>query len=177
MELLLKILTNPDKRHVWILNRKYCPLKEMTEGKAEVLYSYDPVAQETPFSLEAIMNIEQYNYKTFIQAYKAERKELLDDDVQDMRILAVWNFYKNVCKDDVMLFVHGSEIEGYYVITGENVECLNEEDFCLHSWEAETVRFSRPVCIESRFGSPFFKMIGDFKKEVVAALRKALKSS
>ena len=103
MERLLNILTNPDKRHIWILNRKYGPLKEMTDGKAEVLYSYDPVAQETPFSLEAIMNIEQYNYKTFIQAYKAERKELLDDDVQDMRILAVWSFYKNVHKDDLML--------------------------------------------------------------------------
>ena len=175
MERLLDILTNPDKRHVWILNRKYCPLKEMTDGKAEVLYSYDPVAQETPFSLEAIMNIEQYNYKTFIQAYKAERKELLDDDVQDMRILAVWSFYKNVRKDDIMLFVHGNEIEGYYVITGEHVECQNEEDFCLHSWEAETVRFSHPVCIENRFGSPFFKMIGDFKKEVVASLGIACK--
>ncbi len=177
MERLLDILTNPDKRHVWILNRKYCPFKEMTDGKAEVLYSYDPVAQETPFSLEAIMNIEQYNYKTFIQAYKAERKELLDNDAQDMRILAVWSFYKNVRKDDIMLFVHGNEIEGYYVITGEYMECLNEEDFCLHSWDAETIRFKCPVCIESRFGSPFFKMIGDFKKEVVSALRKAIKSS
>ena len=55
MERLLNILTNPDKRHFWILNRKYCPLKEMSDCKAEVLYSYDPVAQETPFSLEAIM--------------------------------------------------------------------------------------------------------------------------
>jgi len=26
----------------------------------------------------------------------------------------------------------------------------------------------------NRFGSPFFKMIGDFKKEVVAALRKMI---
>ena len=148
----------------------------MTLGKACVLYSYDPVAQETPFSLEAIMKIESYNYKTFIQAYKAERKEMLDDNVQDMRILAVWSFYKNVRKDDVMLFVHGNEIEGFYIITGEQMECQNEEDFCLHSWEAETVRFSRPVYIESRFGSPFFKMIGDFKKEVVIALRKEIKS-
>ena len=175
MERLLNILTNPDKRHIWILNRKYCPLKEMANGKAEVFYSYDPVAQETPFSLEAIMNIESYNYKTFIQAYKDERNEILDNDAQDMRILAVWSFYKNVRKDDVMLFVHGNEIEGYYVITGEQVECRNEEDFCLHSWEAEAVRFSRPVCIESRFGSPFFKMIGDFKKEVVASLGIACK--
>lgn len=174
MERLLNILTNPDKRHVWILNRKYCPMKAMADGKAEVLYSYDPVAQETPFSLEAIMNIVHYNYKTFIQAYKDERKEILDNDAQDMRILAIWNFYKNVRKDDVMLFVHGNEIEGYYVITDEHVEYRNEEDFCLHSWAAETVRFIRPVCIESRFGSPFFKMIGDFKKEVVAALRKTI---
>ena len=176
MERLLNFLTNPDKKHIWILNRKYCPMKEMTEGKAEVLYSYDPVAQETPFSLDAIMNIESYNYKTFIRAYKDERKEILDNDAQDMRILAVWSFYKNVRKDDVMLFVHGNEIEGYYVITGEHVECRNEEDFCLHNWEAETVRFSRPVCIASRFGSPFFKMIGDFKKEVVTALKKEIQS-
>lgn len=176
MERLLNFLTNPDKRHIWILNRKYCPNKAMIEGKAEVLYSYDPVAQETPFSLEAIMNIESYNYKTFIQAYKAERKEILDDYAQDIRILAVWSFYKNVRKDDVMLFVHGNEIEGYYVITGEQVVCQNEEDFCLHIWEAEPTRFSQPVCIESRFGSPFFKMIGDFKKEVVDALRKAIQS-
>ena len=74
--------------------------------------------------------------------------------------------------DDVMLFVHGNEIEGYYVVTGDHTECQNEEDFCLHSWTAETVRFSHPVCIERWFGSPFFKMIGDFKKEVIAALRK-----
>lgn len=174
MERLLDILSNPDKRHVWILNRKYCPNKTMTEGKAEVLYSYDPVAQETPFSLEAIMNIESYNYKTFIQSYKDERKEILDNDAQDMRILAVWSFCKNVRKDDVMLFVYGNEIDGYYVITGEHVDCRNEEDFCLHSWEAETVRFSHPIYIESRFGSPFFKMIGDFKKEVVAALKKEI---
>ena len=45
---------------------------------------------------------------------------------------------------------------------------------CLYSWEAETIRFSQPVCIESRFGSPFFKMIGDFKKEVVASLKKMI---
>lgn len=172
MERLLNIFTNPDKRHIWILNRKYCPNKAMIEGKAEILYSYDPVAQETPFSLEAIMNIESYSYRTFVQAYKDERKEILDNDVQDMRILAVWSFYKNVEKGDVMLFVHGNEIEGYYVITGEHVVCQNEDDFCLHWWDAETIRFSRPVCIESRFGSPYFKMIGDFKKEVVAALRK-----
>ncbi len=35
----------------------------MIEGKAEVLYSYDPVGQETPFSYDAIRNIEFYNYK------------------------------------------------------------------------------------------------------------------
>lgn len=174
MEQLLNILTNPDKRHVWILNRKYCPNKAMADGKAVVMYSYDPVAQETPFSLEAIMNIESYNYKTFVQAYKNERKEILDNDAQDMRILAVWSFYKNVRKDDVMLFVHGNEIEGYYVITSDQAECRNEEDFCLHGWSADAVRFSRSVCIESRFGSPFFKMIGDFKKEVVDALTKEI---
>jgi len=176
MDRLLSILTNPDKRHVWILNRKYCPKKAMADGKVVVMYSYDPVAQETPFSLEAIMNIESYNYKTFIQAYKAERKEILDDDVQDMRILAVWSFYKNVRKDDVMLYVHGNEIEGYYVVKGDYAECRNEEDFCLHSWAAETIRFSHPVCISNRFGSPYFKLIGDFKKEVVDALNKAIKS-
>ena len=174
MERLLNIITNPDKRHIWILNRKYCPNKVMIEGKAEVMYSYDPVAQEKPFSVDAIMNIKSYNFKTFVQAYKDERKEILDNDAQDMRILAVWSFCKNVRRDDVMLFVHGNEIEGYYVITGEQVVCQNEEDFCLHSWEAETIRFSCPVCIASRFGPPFFKMIGKFKTEVVAALRKAI---
>ena len=92
-----------------------------------------------------------------------------------MELICNRSFYKNVRKDDVMLFVHGNEIEGFYVITGEQVECRNEEDFCLHSWEAEAVRFSRPVCIESRFGRPFFKMIGDFKKEVVASLGIACK--
>ena len=73
-----------------------------------------------------------------------------------------------------MLFVHGNEIEGYYVVTGEQVECENGEDFCIHSWAAETIRFSQPVCIESKFGSPYFKLIGNFKKEVVAALKKEL---
>ena len=176
MERLLNILTNPDKRRIWILNRKYCPNMAMIEGKAEVLYSYDPVGQETPFSYDAIKNIEFYNYKTFVQAYKDERREILDYDAPELRIMAVWSFYKNVHKDDVLLFVHGSEIEGYYVVTGEHVECRNEEDFSLHSWEAETIRFSRPVCIASRFGSPFFKIIGDFKREVVAAIKKALQS-
>ena len=175
MERLLNILTNPGKRHIWILNRKYCPHKAMIDGKAMVLYSYDPVESETPFSLDAISNIESYNYKTFVQAYKAERNEILENDAQDMRIMSVWSFFNNVRKDDVMLFVHGNEIEGYYVITGEHVECQNEEDFCLHSWAAETIRLSHPVCISSRFGSPYFKLIGDFKKEVVAVLRKEIK--
>jgi len=64
MERLLNIIANPDKRHIWILNRKYCPHKAMIEGKAMVLYSYDPVENETPFSFDAISNIEGYNYKT-----------------------------------------------------------------------------------------------------------------
>ena len=68
MENLLSILTNPDKRHIWILNRKYCPHKAMIDGKAMVLYSYDPVESETPFSLDAISNIESYTDKTFVQA-------------------------------------------------------------------------------------------------------------
>ncbi len=174
MERLLNILTNPDKRHVWLLNRKYCPKKAMDKGKVVVMYSYNPVAQETPFSLEAIMNIESYNYKTFVQAYKEERNEMLENDAQDMRIMSVWSFYKNVHKDDVMLFVHGNEIEGYYVVTGEQVECEKGEDFCVHSWAAETIRFSHPICISSRFGSPYFKLIGDFKKEVVTALKKEI---
>lgn len=46
MERLLNILINPDNRHVWILNRKYCPNKAMIDGKAEVMYTYDPVEQE-----------------------------------------------------------------------------------------------------------------------------------
>ena len=174
MENLLSILTNPDKRHIWILNRKYCPHKAMIDGKAMVLYSYDPVESETPFSLDAISNIEGYNYKTFVQAYKDERNEILESDAQDMRIMSVWSFYKNVRKDDVMLFVHGNEIEGYYVVTGEQVECEKGEDFCVHNWAAKTIRFSRPVCISSRFGSPYFKLIGDFKKEVVAAIKKEI---
>lgn len=174
MERLLNILTNPDKRHVWILNRKYCPHKAMVDGKAMVIYSYDPIEGETPFSLDAITNIEGYNYKTFVQAYRDERKEILDYDAREKRIIAVWSFYKNVRKDDVMLFVHGNEIEGYYVVTGEQVECDKGEDFCVHSWAAEKIRFSHPVCIESKFGSPYFKLIGDFKTEVVAALKKEL---
>lgn len=174
MERLLNILTNPDKRHIWILNRKYCPHKEMIDGKATVLYSYAPVESETPFSLDAIMNIQNYNYKTFVQAYKDERKEILEYDAPEQRIMAIWSFYKNVQKNDVMLFVHGNEIEGYYIVTGEQVECQNEEDFCIHSWAADTIRFSQPVCISSRFGSPYFKLIGDFKKEVVAVLKKVI---
>ena len=109
-----------------------------------------------------------------MQAYKDERNEILESDAQDMRIMSVWSFYKNVRKDDVMLFVHGNEIEGYYVVTGEQVECEKGEDFCVHSWAAETIRFSRPICIPSRFGSPYFKLIGDFKKEVVAAIKKKI---
>lgn len=174
MERLLKILSNPEKRHIWILNRKYSPQKAMIEGRAVVKYSYNPVEYETPFSLDAISNIGNYNFKTFVQAYKDERKELLEYDAPELRIMAIWSFYKNVHKDDVMLFVHGNEIEGYYVITGDHVECQNEEKYCMHSWEADTVRFSQPVIISNRFGSPYFKLIGDFKKEIVAALKKMI---
>ena len=174
MKRLLNMLSSPDKRHIWILNRKYCPHKAMIEGKAMVLYSYDPVESETPFSLDAISNIVGYNYKTFVKAYKDERNELLENDAQDMRIMSVWSFYKNVRKDDVMLFVHGNEIEGYYIVTGEQVECEKGEDYCVHGWAAETIHFSRPVCISSRFGSPFFKLIGDFKKDVIVALKKEI---
>ena len=97
-----------------------------------------------------------------------------DCKTKKMRIMSVWSFYKNVRKDDVMLFVHGNEIEGYYVVTGEQVECEKGDNFCAHSWVAETIRFSRPVRISSRFGSPYFKLIGDFKKEVVAALKEEI---
>ena len=171
MEKLLDILVNPDKRRIWILNRKYCPNQSMTDNRVVVKYSYDPVEYETPFSLDAIKNIGSYNYKTFVQAYRDERREILENDAPELRIMAIWSFYKNVHKDDVMLFVHGNEIEGYYIVTGDCVECQNEEKYSIHCWEVETIRFEQPVCITSRFGSPFFKLIGDFRKEVVSALK------
>ena len=73
-----------------------------------------------------------------------------------------------------MLFVHGNEVEGYYVVTADNVEITQGEDFCAHSWKAERVKFDKPLCIERRFGSPYFKLIGDFKKEVIAVLKKSI---
>jgi hypothetical protein len=146
----------------------------MVEGEAVVVYSYEPVENETPFSLDAIKNISFYNFKTYKQAYMDERREILDYEANEMRIMSVWNFYKNVRQGDVMLFVHGNEIEGYYIITGEHVKCQNGEDFCAHSWDAETIRFKRPVLISKRFGSPYFKLIGDFKREVISELKKAI---
>ena len=174
MERLLDKLMNPEGSRIWVLNRKYCPHKAMLDGEATVVYSYDPVGTETPFSLDTISNIQSYNYKTYLQSYKEERKVLLDYDAPEQRIIAVWNFYKNVTKGDIMLFVHGNEVEGYYVVTADNVEITQGEDFCAHSWKAERVKFDTPLCIESRFGSPYFKLIGDFKKEVIAVLKKSI---
>ena len=57
MERLLDKLMNPDGSRIWILNRKYCPHKAMLDGEATVVYSYDPVGTETPFSLDTISNI------------------------------------------------------------------------------------------------------------------------
>lgn len=165
---------NPEGSRIWILNRKYCPNQAMLKDKACVVYSYQPVGTETPFSLETISNIQNYNYKTYVQSYKEERKEIMDYDAREQRIIAVWNFYKNVTKGDIMLYVHGNEIEGYYIITADNVEITQGEDFCTHTWKAERVKFVNSLCIESRFGSPYFKLIGDFKREVIAALKKSL---
>ena len=50
MERLLDKLMNPEGSRIWILNRKYCPHKAMLDGEATVVYSYDPVGTETPFS-------------------------------------------------------------------------------------------------------------------------------
>lgn len=175
MERLLNILTTPGTQRVWILNRKYCPHQAMLKDKACVVYSYEPVGTETPFSLDTISNIESFNYKTYVQSYKEERKEILDYDAQEMRIMAVWNFYKNVRKDDVMLFVHGNEIEGYYLVTADTIEIEKGEDFCAHTWGAETVCFDKPLTIERRFGSPYFKLIGDFRKEIIVAIKKIVK--
>ena len=174
MQRLLNILTNHEKRKIWILNRRYCPRKAMVDGKAVVMYSYNSVEGETPLSVEAIKSISQYNEKTFVQAYKEERIELMGYDAHENRIKSVWNFYKTVKKDDVMLFVSGKEVEGYYIVTGEQVECQNEKDYCIHSWAAETIRFSRPICIEKSFGSPYFKQIGSFKDKVIEALKRAI---
>ena len=98
----------------------------------------------------------------------------MDYDAREQRIIAVWNFYKNVTKGDIMLFVHGNAVEGYYVITAAYVEITQGEDFCAHTWKAERVKFVKSLCIENRFGSPYFKLIGDFKREVIAALKKSL---
>ena len=174
MEKLLEKLRNPESSRIWILNRKYCPHKAMLDGEATVVYSYVPVDSETPFSLDTICNIQNFNYKTYVQSYKEERKEILDYDAREQRIIAVWNFYKNVTKGDIMLFVHGNEVEGYYVITADNVEIIQGEDFCAHSWKAERVQFAKSLCIKNRFGSPYFKLIGEFKGEVIAALKKSL---
>lgn len=174
MERLLDILNNPGGRHVWILNRKYCPYQTMLKHEATVLYSYEPVASETPFSLDAISKIETYNFKTYVQAYREERREILDRNAQEMRIMAVWNFYNNVRKDDVLLFVHGNEIEGYYIVTADAIEIVKGEDFCAHSWKAEAICFESSIIITRRFGSPYFKLIGDFRREITDAIKRKI---
>lgn len=85
MERLLDKLMNPEGSRIWILNRKYSPHKAMHDGEATVVYSYDPVGTETPFSFETISNIQNYNYKTYVQSYKEERKEIMDYDARQRR--------------------------------------------------------------------------------------------
>lgn len=153
-----KLKTNQGPR-IWVLNIKYCPISMLGKDEVRVRYTYSEQVGARPFSIDAIRDIDKFSFKVFRQAYLEERSEILDHDAQDMRISAIWSFYKNVHKGDIMLLVTGTKVLCYYNVTGDNVEIENKEDSCEHFWQAECHSLDEYIEIKDRFGSPFFKLL------------------
>lgn len=172
MERLLKILSNPSST-VWVLNSRYCP--QMFDGKAVVQFTEKKVAGALPYAINAICDIKKFNKATFEHAYDIERKEKFNIDSKDnSRLNAIWKFNKKVKTGDVMLYVSGGKVLGYYIVTGTESEITSREGYCFNSWKAETVEFKTFVLINGVFGNPFFKEVGKNRTKVVEALTKAI---
>lgn len=168
MKRLLDLLKNPSKR-VWVLNCRYCPRKEMRIEGAIVDYSL-----KDKFPIKAIREIDKASKDTFSDAYKKEREEICSHPVYDSRKDAVWSFYFEVRKEDVMLFVTGSKVIGYYLVTGDKVKVFDDGDSIHHEWETEMVCFETPFSITKDFQNPFFKPLREeIRDMVIDALIKA----
>ena len=172
MERLLRILSNPSST-VWVLNSRYCPM--MFDGDAAVQFTEKKVAGALPYAINAICDIRKYNKATFENAYDIERKEKFNIDTKDnSRINAIWKFNKTVKTGDVMLYVSGSQVLGYYIVTGTEPEITPGEGYCFISWKADTIEFKGLILINGVFGNPFFKEVGKNRAKVIDALTKAI---
>ncbi|WP_156145395.1 PGN_0703 family putative restriction endonuclease [Prevotella pectinovora] len=171
MERLLEILRNSSSK-VWVLNSRYCP--QMSDGNAVVHFTEKKVEGALPYATRAICEIKKYNKATFKEAYDIERNEKYNiHSKDDSRINAIWKFNKDVKTGDVMLYVSGSLVLGYYIVTGTESETTPKEGYCINSWKAETVKFKTSILINGVFGNPFFKEVGKNKSKVIEALTKA----
>lgn len=157
---------------MWVLNSRYCP--QMSDGNAVVHFTEKKVEGALPYATRAICEIKKYNKATFKEAYDIERDEKYNiHSKDDSRINAIWKFNKDVKTGDVMLYVSGSLVLGYYIVTGTESETTPKEGYCINSWKAETVKFKTSILINGVFGNPFFKEVGKNKSKVIEALTKA----
>ena len=157
---------------MWVLNSRYCP--QMSDGNAVVHFTEKKVEGALPYATRAICEIKKYNKATFKEAYDIERNEKYNiHSKDDSRINAIWKFNKDVKTGDVMLYVSGSLVLGYYIVTGTESETTPKEGYCINSWKAETVKFKTSILINGVFGNPFFKEVGKNKSKVIEALTKA----
>lgn len=175
MERLFEILKKKYETNqgptMWALNAKYCFDTYRNTHEASVRYSYESVGTETPFPVEVIKEIKTYaNKRTFVNAYQGEKFELTDRITQDKRIDAIWSYYYSVKKGDVFIYGYGHLVIGYYIVTGYEIECRDDEkdeNVCYHIWPAEFIRFDRPLDIVKPFEPPFFKL---FSRDHMKAL-------
>lgn len=153
---------SPKRKSVWVLNRKYCLNCDMEHDLAIVQYTREPIGTESPFSLDAIKNIPFKSQAEYIKEYTEEREAVTECDGVDSRRDAAWEFYKMVKTGDIILFAYSNEIEGYFTVTGAAAEHKEEEDACLHGWEAKAKKFKSPLVVNVNhvvLSTPFFKRL------------------
>ena len=154
---------------MWVLNSRYCP--QMSDGNAVVHFTEKKVEGALQYATKAICNIKKYNKATFKEAYDIERNEKFNIHSKDnSRLNAIWKFNKAVKTGDVMLYVSGSQVLGYYIVTGTESEITPGEGYCFNSWKAETVEFKGFILINGIFGNPFFKEVGENRIKVIELL-------
>lgn len=143
----------------------------MSDGNAVVHFTEKKVEGALQYATKAICNIKKYNKATFKEAYDIERNEKFNIHSKDnSRLNAIWKFNKAVKTGDVMLYVSGSQVLGYYIVTGTESEITPGEGYCFNSWKAETVEFKGFILINGVFGNPFFKEVGENRIKVIELL-------
>lgn len=188
MKYLIDILTNysEDNTHtqVWVLNNYYSPDKDMNNTAVNILYSPNPIKKgaDTEFPIDTIRDIQKYSDKMFMESYNQERRELGYQFDNDKRKYAVWDFYHNIKRGDIVLFVSKNIVYGYYYIVSNMVETTENETGILHTRKANVTKFAEPLVLSNYFGSPFLTKIRtnyghdhvNFKEEITNALVDAL---